>query len=180
MIKMKFLIPAILVATVLVAGIFALMPIEQASTVHTTIQGSQMVLTPLTLASTVAADDNQVQIQCGATAAVDRDRPFTVVTMVLAITQDDAGDNIDYDALEIDGVAVTDTNVATFAANQIGTNQAVRLDVVPSDFITLAADGELDLILVKTDAGAADNISGNAMILTRSDSVCDFTTGADD
>ena len=33
----KFAIPAILVATVMVAGIFAFMPVEQASTVHTTI-----------------------------------------------------------------------------------------------------------------------------------------------
>jgi len=38
----KLLIPTMLVATVLVAGIFALVPIEQASTVHTTIQGTQL------------------------------------------------------------------------------------------------------------------------------------------
>jgi len=34
----KFAIPAILVATVMVAGIFAFSPIEEASTVHTTLQ----------------------------------------------------------------------------------------------------------------------------------------------
>lgn len=34
------IIPAILAATVLVAGIFAFMPVEKASTVHTTIQSS--------------------------------------------------------------------------------------------------------------------------------------------
>jgi len=33
----KIVIPAILLATVLVAGMFALMPVEKASTVHTTI-----------------------------------------------------------------------------------------------------------------------------------------------
>ena len=33
----KLVIPAILVATVMVAGIFAFMPVQQASTVHTTI-----------------------------------------------------------------------------------------------------------------------------------------------
>ena len=37
----QFAIPAILAATVLIAGIFAFMPIEQATTVHTTIQGTQ-------------------------------------------------------------------------------------------------------------------------------------------
>ena len=33
----KFLIPSILTATVLVAGIFAMLPVQDASTVHTTI-----------------------------------------------------------------------------------------------------------------------------------------------
>ena len=37
----KFTIPAILVVTVLVAGIFAFMPVEKASTVHTTITSAQ-------------------------------------------------------------------------------------------------------------------------------------------
>ena len=37
----KLTIPTILIATVLIAGIFALMPIEKAITVHTTIQSSQ-------------------------------------------------------------------------------------------------------------------------------------------
>jgi len=36
----KITIPAILVATVMVAGAFAFMPVEQASTVHTTILAS--------------------------------------------------------------------------------------------------------------------------------------------
>ncbi len=37
----KLVIPTILLATVMVAGMFAFMPVDQASTVHTTIQGSQ-------------------------------------------------------------------------------------------------------------------------------------------
>ena len=36
----KIAIPSILAATVLIAGIFALMPVEKASTVHTTITAS--------------------------------------------------------------------------------------------------------------------------------------------
>ena len=35
----KFLIPTILAATILIAGVFALAPMEKASTVHTTITG---------------------------------------------------------------------------------------------------------------------------------------------
>ena len=38
----KLFIPTILVVVVLVAGIFAFMPVEKASTVHTTIQGTQL------------------------------------------------------------------------------------------------------------------------------------------
>ena len=47
----KFAIPTILIATILVAGILALMPMDKASTVHATIQGSQ-----LNEAGTVTAD----------------------------------------------------------------------------------------------------------------------------
>ena len=36
----RITIPAILVATVMVAGMFAFMPVEQASTVHTTVQAN--------------------------------------------------------------------------------------------------------------------------------------------
>jgi len=60
----KLTIPAILVATVMVAGIFAFMPIEQASTVHTTIQGTQyggqviiVFSTSLTADSLIATSD---------------------------------------------------------------------------------------------------------------------------
>lgn len=38
----KLVIPTILVSITLVAGIFAFMPVEKASTVHTTIQGTQL------------------------------------------------------------------------------------------------------------------------------------------
>lgn len=37
----KLVIPTILVSITLVAGIFAFMPVEKASTVHTTVQGTQ-------------------------------------------------------------------------------------------------------------------------------------------
>ena len=59
-------IPSLLVATVMIAGIFAFMPVEQASAVHTTIQNTQFVLK--------AATDT-------ATGAVEADPPtFTINT----------------------------------------------------------------------------------------------------
>jgi len=49
----KLTIPSILVATVMVAGIFAFMPVEQASTVHDTIQATSVQIQ--TVDSTPAA-----------------------------------------------------------------------------------------------------------------------------
>jgi len=53
----KFLIPAILVAVVMVAGVFAFMPVEKASTVHGTLATGSALTTQTTLISTQA--DNQ-------------------------------------------------------------------------------------------------------------------------
>ena len=39
---MKLALPILLAGIVMIAGIFALMPVDQASTVHTTIQGTQL------------------------------------------------------------------------------------------------------------------------------------------
>jgi len=50
----KLAIPAILVATVMVAGAFTFMPVEQASTVHTT--GVNISTAPTTIVSTVDSD----------------------------------------------------------------------------------------------------------------------------
>ena len=59
----KLAIPAILVATVMVAGIFAFMPVEQASTVHTTITGAGGALgTPGNVDIATDLDDAQNQL----------------------------------------------------------------------------------------------------------------------
>lgn len=60
----RLVIPSILTATVLIAGIFALMPIEKASTVHTTIQATTARISSATLAVSVALTD--VTITCPA------------------------------------------------------------------------------------------------------------------
>ena len=59
----KLTIPVILVATVMVAGIFAFMPVEQASTVHTTIQGAGSIIgTPGNVDIATDLDDAQNQL----------------------------------------------------------------------------------------------------------------------
>lgn len=56
----KILVPAILAAIVLVAGMFAVMPVEKASTVHTSI--GSVILKSATSASTAAVDGEFIHI----------------------------------------------------------------------------------------------------------------------
>ena len=65
----KFLIPTILTATVLIAGIFALMPIEKATTVHGTIGASSMILED-TMVLPANGDDVLQTIDCGPNGGV--------------------------------------------------------------------------------------------------------------
>jgi len=69
----KLTIPAILVATVMVAGIFAFMPIEKASTVHTTIQNTIGTTTGNNIAVsalTAGTDQTLVTASTGSTIAL--------------------------------------------------------------------------------------------------------------
>jgi len=60
----RYTIPAILTVTVLLAGMFAFMPVEQASTVHDTIQASSIQIQTVdsTPASFAIADDDEMRI----------------------------------------------------------------------------------------------------------------------
>lgn len=51
----KIIIPSILTATILIAGMFALMPVDKASTVHTTIISNRLVQTTYGLSGVTAA-----------------------------------------------------------------------------------------------------------------------------
>ena len=68
----KLMIPMIITMTVLAAGIFALMPVEQATAVHTTIQGTQMTQSILDSTADLGAND----IVC------DSDAAFVVFVIV--------------------------------------------------------------------------------------------------
>ena len=64
---MRYTIPMILTSIVLVAGIFAFVPIQQATTVHTTIQASTVQLVDSEL-TTVNTTDQDIVITCPATS----------------------------------------------------------------------------------------------------------------
>jgi len=177
----KLAIPSILIAIVMVAGIFTFMPINDASTVHTQVIAATAQPITLTLASTALEDDNQIEIACGATAASDKDVAF-VVTMLTLRTTLDGGDDFDIDSIEIDGIAKTSGDSATLTAINVNAG-AITSDpfIVPLSIDTLGADGELDLIIDENAGDLSDNtVTGTAVILVRSDATCSFTTGAND
>lgn len=67
----KILIPTILIATVLVAGFFALAPVSEVSTVHTTIQGTQMVIDSLELTDVAITGGTDIYtLNCAGDASI--------------------------------------------------------------------------------------------------------------
>jgi len=164
-----------------VAGIFAFSPINDASTVHSSIIASTAQPSVLTLTETALVDNNQIQIACGTTAASDKNVPF-VVTMLTLETTLDGGDDFDIDGIQIDGTAKTSGDSAALTSINVNAG-AIRSDplIVPLSIDALGANGELDLIIDR-NAGdfTGDTVTGTAVILVRSDATCSFTTGTDD
>ena len=79
----KFAIPVILAATVMVAGMFAFIPVEQASTVHTTVQGSQE--------GVIIRSDNGVNISDNDTVVIDCDNDFILQDTLWSLTDPGRG-----------------------------------------------------------------------------------------
>jgi len=130
----KKLIPTILVVTVLVAGIFAFMPVEQASTVHTSV-GVLVVKSGTDVDTSVAAG----LVILGTSAVIKQG------TVCLSYTEAGADDNpalvLAYDAAAADTQTViadiTGTNCITFGAH------GVNLDATTTD-----ATDDLDFVVV--------------------------------
>jgi len=119
----KLTIPAILVATVMVAGIFAFMPVQQASTVHTT---STITVSSATIAlvademlelreiSVTDVDYNGAQsIRITGAAGTDL---FQLLTLSIVPGTDGtpviAADEINIDGVSVDGVDMDFTAIA--------------------------------------------------------------------
>ena len=129
---MNKVIPSILVMTVLVAGIFAFMPVEEATAVHTTIQNTQstlLVLTATLLPDNAGGDDE--------TATFTLTNPFEVVNIFAT--------NL------VDGGASND-----LAASVITTNLIVSAWITePNPPATAGAVGDVNQLLT------ADSIDGD-------------------
>ena len=138
----KFAIPAILAATVMVAGMFAFMPVEQASTVHTT-SGNSAIQEVVSVVP--AAADNDIRITCPETAS-----GCHILEIYIQETASQAV-RIDTISAEINGIAI-----ATLVDNaDLTVNNAVAL-LPEAGGIAL---GPGDFIELNTDAGATSNTS---------------------
>jgi len=108
----KLTIPTILVATVMVAGIFAFMPVEQASTVHTTIQLQTVIKSDTDMDAT-----DTIVLTCT--------QPFSVTSIVFETDNADATDDVsvkfDFDGSGTNWDSVTlSSDFVSFAATPDG------------------------------------------------------------
>ena len=116
----KIIIPSLMVATILVAGIFAFMPVEQASTVHTILQDTTGTWQTDSLTYTTATSGAAVAADFSIT--VDADGPFAIngiyvywddatldennddsetITTTTCTVNDDQDDDVVYDITDV-------------------------------------------------------------------------------
>lgn len=103
----RFILPSILLGTVLIAGLFAVLPIEKASTVHTTLQTSIGTLQTIVFTDTDwndAGSEDQIRVTC-TNAAVLYGIAFDIAGTLAA--GDNIGINIDPDGADGDFSSVT-------------------------------------------------------------------------
>ena len=104
----KIAIPSLLVATIMITGAFAFMPVQEASTVHTTVQNTQFVLKTATATATggVTADPPTLTLNtAGATQ---------FVSLYLTYTPSAGTDELNILVNTIDCMGVTNVEHAVF------------------------------------------------------------------
>ncbi len=149
----NYLLPSILVATVLLAGAFALMPVDEAKAVHTTIQGTQM--TQAIIDST--ADLGAASIVC------DSDAAFVVMVMIGGAETD--GDNITIlDSVSTNTITVTGALFTSADAGAIGfgNGYSATISAPAASTITVGGTGVDDALvsLITTSGATADCTDG--------------------
>jgi len=189
----KLLIPTILTAIVLIAGVFAFMPIDKASTVHTSIIASQRTL--------LVDSDSGTGITTGDTIVFDCDKNFTIREIYFTLTDFDSNDGerltlgdqgTTLDAIIVDGVALrrdngfteqfdlfTDfgtLNDVTASISYTGTNIEVTEESIPL-FLTAEGAGADDIVFNLNDEGgnaidASDELTVKAFFDVQSDATC--------
>ena len=122
----RLVIPSILAATVLVAGMFAFMPVDKASTVHTTIQAATTDLTSVTKIDDDAPLNN---IETGDAVSVTCTQPFIVRTVQIDISNTvAAGDITGTFASDADGATADFASVNILTGVNVGLTSENVLD----------------------------------------------------
>ena len=171
----KILIPAILAATILIVGVFALVPVEKAATVHTTIQNSQQAIQVQSITGTLVNTSNdEIQVACGNPAATNKNRDFRVYWLSMSVTTDAGLDLITIDDVVIDTITLTDVDAATFADVVVGGATGTQTPaIVPTNIASLTSQGEIDFDYTG-NAIADDALTGTVILVTTSDAVCTY------
>lgn len=140
----KYTLPIMLVATVLVAGIFAFVPINEASTVHTTIQNSQLQIKTTTDTAAAAA---------GTVVTIDLDAPFELLQISFECTGSAPGNDVnettfcdateDMDIIDFSRDGETTVQlIATAGGGLVGSDvdATLRAIILDGDATTAATD----------------------------------------
>jgi hypothetical protein len=166
----KIVIPAVLAAVMVIGLAVAAMPVQKASTVHTTILANTSEEVKITGAITRSAAAETMTIDC--------DTDFTITSITLDGALDDAGDNLDIatPGLSIDGTAIAAEAVTNIeaAAGAVDGDLAVYLRADPAP---AANSGNLNLPITALGAGAADVVFTTAGAAAGADDVITFIVG---
>jgi len=145
----KLIIPTILTATVLVAGMFAFMPVQQASTVHTTVQANTAQFSIQTANGNAAGAGETITITCP--AASDG---CTILDLI--IFNDDNANTLVLDTVVVTFNALTGT---PSTADLLAGTTVIAINTVEyeatSSGLTLAGG---DVIVITPTAGSTSTL----------------------
>ena len=91
--RYKIIIPSVLVATIILAGIFAFSPIDKADAVHNTILAGTMAIECETTTNADISDTTEVDITA--------DDDFVIQSVLVEFTAGDATDDIDFPVVTV-------------------------------------------------------------------------------
>ena len=160
----KLTIPAILVATVMVAGMFAFMPVQQASTVHTTgtTTLAAATFTTIGLSSANLANDlfdaSAIDVVDGMEIEITSTVDFCIQSIQIEFVGLDANDDLDITSIEINNNPFT-------AANGVLLVVPILVDQAANTALITDVMNNLDGVMVLPGGLCADSTETIDMIL---------------
>ena len=150
-----------LVATIMVAGMFAFMPVNEATTTHTILQASNLKLVALEQTCTALADNDCQTVNIDVPTGAD----FVLLSVsAIGTTQADANDDYDLQVPTVLGDTATGCDMAKIAVTAVTTSVTCSLGGTG-----IAGN---DIVFVDDDTGtqeSGDVIEVRAMILVEGD-----------